>query len=101
MTPLAVLTRDTSTIPLDFDGPVCSIFAGMPDHVAAQRLRSVFAAHGINLPEAIASAHDPLEVLRYTGDRHRQLVAEHAHTEPDGATRRQALPHTHARSFSN
>jgi HAD superfamily hydrolase (TIGR01509 family) len=51
---------------LDFDGPICSIFAGIsPSSVAAQ-LRDVLAAEGVQLSEAGLDGNDPLQVLRST-----------------------------------
>ena len=77
--PLAGFTRTKGCILLDFDRPVCSIFAGMPDHVAAQRLRNVLTVHGVTPSDHIAEAHDPLQVLRFIGEQHRHLVPEVEH----------------------
>jgi phosphoglycolate phosphatase len=64
---------------LDFDGPVCSIFAGKPDFLAAQRLRRVLNRHAAQLPQPVLEAHDPLVVLRFTGTHHKDLVPEVEH----------------------
>lgn len=69
---VARVLADTGPILLDFDGPVCGIFATIPDYTVAARLRQVLALHGTEIPERIQSASDPLEVLRFTaslGDR--------------------------------
>jgi phosphoglycolate phosphatase len=51
---------------LDFDGPVCSVFAGFPAHVVAHQLRGVLADGGHEeLPAEIEKAEDPFDVLRY------------------------------------
>ncbi|WP_088284577.1 HAD family hydrolase [Kineosporia sp. A_224] len=55
----ANLVRGTSAILLDFDGPVCSVFAGLPAASVAEDLR-VLASHAAD----IADESDPLEVLR-------------------------------------
>lgn len=63
----------TGPILLDFDGPICAVFATTPGHTVAGQLRQVLTDHGAVLPGPIADESDPLEVLRYTaslGDRH-------------------------------
>ena len=56
-------TRD---LLLDFDGPICSVFAGLPAPSVAARLRELLGSNGKPLPEAIAGEDDPIEVLRFT-----------------------------------
>jgi HAD superfamily hydrolase (TIGR01509 family) len=62
----AILAR-TDVLVLDFDGPVCSIFSGLADHVAAARLCAVLDTLGVALDTNVASANDPLEVLSFAG----------------------------------
>jgi HAD superfamily hydrolase (TIGR01662 family) len=52
---------------LDFDGPVCSVFAGWPAPDVAEHVRSRLLAEGMPLSEAGRTATDPLEVLRDAG----------------------------------
>lgn len=52
---------------LDFDGPICSIFAGYPAPQVARHLVSVLQAEDVELPAIVAGESDPLEVLRWTG----------------------------------
>ncbi|MEU8182555.1 HAD family phosphatase [Micromonospora sp. NPDC049047] len=52
---------------LDFDGPVCSIFAGYPAPQVAAELVDVLRRHNVDVPPDLASEPDPLEVLRRTG----------------------------------
>ncbi|MBO4207940.1 HAD family hydrolase [Micromonospora echinofusca] len=52
---------------LDFDGPVCSVFAGYPAPQVAAELVGVLRRHGVDVPPDLASEPDPLEVLRRTG----------------------------------
>src|SRR3712207_3361896 len=52
---------------LDFDGPVCSIFAGYPASRVATELLAVVGAEGIAIPEAVYHESDPLAVLRWVG----------------------------------
>lgn len=60
---------DARLVLLDFDGPVCSIFAGHPAASIAAELRATLAAEGIQVPAAVAEQGDPLEVLRWTANR--------------------------------
>jgi HAD superfamily hydrolase (TIGR01509 family) len=52
---------------LDFDGPVCSIFAGYPAPRVAQELVAMLRAAGVDVPDTTAEQIDPLEVLRWVG----------------------------------
>lgn len=52
---------------LDFDGPVCSIFAGRPAAVVAVELCGLLAALGVTASVPVESRSDPLEVLRWAG----------------------------------
>lgn len=49
---------------LDFDGPVCRIFAGYPAPVIADELRHLVASRGLPLTDDLLSTTDPLQVLR-------------------------------------
>jgi HAD superfamily hydrolase (TIGR01509 family) len=49
---------------LDFDGPVCSIFAGLPAREVAEQLRHALHAAGFVLPPDVERESDPLEVFR-------------------------------------
>jgi hypothetical protein len=65
---------------LDFDGPICSIFAGTPAPVIASQLRQKLRAAGITLPPGTQAEDDPLEVFR-TAARLGDSVAELAQAE--------------------
>lgn len=52
---------------LDFDGPICSIFAGYSAPDVARHLVGVLQAEGVDLPTSVFGETDPLEVLRWTG----------------------------------
>jgi HAD superfamily hydrolase (TIGR01509 family) len=58
-------TRD---LLLDFDGPICNLFAGLPAPTVAAQLRELLDLNGIPVPESIAGEDDPIEVLRFTSD---------------------------------
>ena len=63
---LASIIRRTRHLLLDFDGPICSIFAGLPAPSVAARLRELLVSNGKPLPETVAGEDDPIEVLRFT-----------------------------------
>ncbi|MBQ1035877.1 HAD family hydrolase [Micromonospora sp. C81] len=52
---------------LDFDGPVCSIFAGYPAPIVARVLVQVLIAQRAEFAGDLDDEQDPLEVLRLTG----------------------------------
>lgn len=62
----AKLLDQARALLLDFDGPVCSVFAGIPAAVVADQLRTVLADGGrTDLPEPVATSSDPFDVLTY------------------------------------
>ncbi|MFF3868015.1 HAD family hydrolase [Micromonospora sp. NPDC001898] len=61
------LLAGVSAVLLDFDGPICSVFAGYPAPQVAAELVDVLRRHGVHVPPDLASEPDPLEVLRRTG----------------------------------
>ncbi|WP_328446070.1 HAD family hydrolase [Amycolatopsis sp. NBC_00438] len=65
MRPAEVIAQ-AGTLLLDFDGPVCAVFAGFPASVVAEQLRQVLAEGGhANLPGSVATSADPFDVLHY------------------------------------
>lgn len=56
---------------LDFDGPVCDTFAGLPASEIAQHLTEVLAAR----EAPTISTNDPMEVLRHTAATRSDLVS--------------------------
>ncbi|WP_216211804.1 HAD family hydrolase [Amycolatopsis aidingensis] len=51
---------------LDFDGPICAVFSGVPAEVVADQLRAVLADGGYtDLPNHVTTATDPFDVLRH------------------------------------
>jgi beta-phosphoglucomutase-like phosphatase (HAD superfamily) len=65
MTDVADVLNGTDALLLDFDGPICSVFAGYPAPQVAVDLRSYLVLRGIVEIDAIADINDPLEVLRW------------------------------------
>lgn len=61
------LLRRVRTVLLDFDGPVCSIFAGYPAPTVAEELAATAAAAGHPVPEEYLRNQDPLDVFRFAG----------------------------------
>lgn len=66
-TDITGLLDSAAAVLLDFDGPVCSIFAGYPAHDIAAELVELLHRNGLQTPPHLASERDPLEVLRWTG----------------------------------
>ena len=62
----AVIAR-TRWLLLDFDGPICSIYAGLPAPIVADQLRKLILSQSIALPEEIERTRDPIEVFTFAG----------------------------------
>ncbi|GAA0808944.1 HAD family hydrolase [Spirilliplanes yamanashiensis] len=52
---------------LDFDGPVCGVFAGLPAPQVAAELVELLRAQRVALPNDLATEADPLAVMRWVG----------------------------------
>jgi phosphoglycolate phosphatase len=61
---------------LDFDGPICSIFAGLKPETVAARLRDIITAHDIAMPADIMTASDPFAVFTWAATISPDLAAE-------------------------
>jgi HAD superfamily hydrolase (TIGR01509 family) len=83
---------------LDFDGPICSIFAGLPASSIAAQLRALVATDGSQLPSSVLESNDPLEVLRSTAGLDPALTAriESALRAAELTASRTAKPTPHA-----
>ena len=68
MTRLIEVVSRTKALLLDFDGPVCSVFAGYAADLVAEDLRTSLRRKGVTFPADIAASRDPLQVLRWVGD---------------------------------
>jgi beta-phosphoglucomutase-like phosphatase (HAD superfamily) len=66
----------TGPVLLDFDGPVCRVYSGDLNVQAAEALRDLLRKDGVRLPHEVEQTHDPLEVLRYTGELERQPLLD-------------------------
>ncbi len=69
---LDAIVSQTRHLLLDFDGPICSIFAGLPAATIADRLRKLL---GDQTPENIARTDDPFEVFAYAATISEDLAA--------------------------
>jgi HAD superfamily hydrolase (TIGR01509 family) len=67
--PLSRLLAGDRPLLLDFDGPVCSIFAGYPASTVADELRALLRGHDVAIPGELLGTPDPLEVLRWSATR--------------------------------
>lgn len=106
MTPprsLADVLADTGPILLDFDGPVCNVFAGIPGRIVADQLRAVLADHGVTVAPELAHEHtDSLDILRYTanlGDRHLTETVDETMRQAEQRAIDQATPTPYAREM--
>ncbi len=73
---LAHLFGQTAWVLLDFDGPVCSVFAGYPAPTVAAELLDWIAHEAIQLPRLSDDPHDVLrQAAEVSGDLARQVEA--------------------------
>lgn len=98
MTTIAELLAETSAVLLDFDGPICGIFADGRNRRIADHLRAELPPRH-DLPPEVADTPDPLQVLRYAATLHEHdlthieqvLIAD----ERDAARQVEPTPHAH------
>ncbi|WP_326626670.1 HAD hydrolase-like protein [Nonomuraea fuscirosea] len=67
--PLAVqdAMRKAECVLLDFDGPICDIFAGLPAPRVAASLRVFLAKQNVEIPPEVEAIDDPLAIFRFSG----------------------------------
>jgi len=97
---LMSLLRETQILLVDFDGPVCSVFAGLPAARIARQLRGLLWRHGVALPDPVMEKDDPHEILRYTGSLRRAeltRIVDDALTAAEVEAARVARPTPYAR----
>jgi HAD superfamily hydrolase (TIGR01509 family) len=75
MCDLNQLVRSSVAVLLDFDGPVCHLYAGHPASQVAARLRVFLHDRGVTLPDQLTDNRDPLEVLRWSSMAYPDLTA--------------------------
>ncbi|MFD5555695.1 HAD family hydrolase [Streptomyces sp. NPDC127068] len=76
MTKLATVLRPARHVLLDFDGPVCSVFAGLPAAEVARLLYGSLAKEADDLPAAWAGESDPFVLLRAVADERPVLTPQ-------------------------
>jgi HAD superfamily hydrolase (TIGR01509 family) len=97
---LARLFDEFDAVLLDFDGPICRIFAGYPARDVAAELVDLLYRHGVDVPAQLTSETDPLEVLRWTGSAGDQAITrlvEDALGAAEGRAVRTAAPTPYGR----
>ncbi|MFE7594471.1 HAD family hydrolase [Kitasatospora sp. NPDC057512] len=72
---LADVLRPVKHVLLDFDGPVCSVFAGLPAPEVARRLCEDLLAAGERAPAGAEEENDPLALLRLISGARPDLTA--------------------------
>lgn len=61
---LAKLLSGVELLMLDFDGPICSVFAGLPAPIVAERLRRSLRQLGVKVTAQLENDPDPLSIYR-------------------------------------
>jgi phosphoglycolate phosphatase len=62
---LRAILAHTDALLLDFDGPICSVFAGYPASAVADQLRAILTDSGYRLPNHLRHTDDPFDLLRH------------------------------------
>ena len=70
---LASRLRVASAILFDFDGPICSVFSGLPADGIARHLATAASEYNLPLGRKLQGIDDPLEVLRLVHQVNRDL----------------------------
>jgi beta-phosphoglucomutase-like phosphatase (HAD superfamily) len=78
---LVELLSEKSSILLDFDGPVCSIFSDRLAPNITASLRGVIADAGFPIPADIETTQDPLEVLKWSATLGRPAIVRQAEAQ--------------------
>ena len=74
MNDLQDLLQPLRGILLDFDGPVCDLFAGYPAAVIADELRDYLVSVGADLNDSVKGTSDPLAFLRWAASHAPELL---------------------------
>ena len=59
---------------LDFDGPVCKVFANRPAPQVAAMLRRLLVEQGVTLPDGLLDESDPLAILRWSATLNQPVI---------------------------
>ena len=74
MSGLLDLLRPMQGVLLDFDGPVCNLFAGYPAAAIASELRDYLIDAGVDLDESVKGTADPLALISWTASHEPELL---------------------------
>jgi HAD superfamily hydrolase (TIGR01549 family) len=93
--------RRCRAVLLDFDGPVCSAFAGYPAHQVARDMLSRSREAGVAISAEAGTETDPMEVLRYLFEvaSERQPESERMLREAEVLSVKEAAPTSGAVDF--
>ncbi|HUY49687.1 MAG TPA: HAD hydrolase-like protein [Streptosporangiaceae bacterium] len=72
---LGRVVTQTRHLFLDFDGPICSIFAGLKPETVTAKLRDILAGQAIQLPANVAASADPFDVFAHAATISPELAA--------------------------
>jgi hypothetical protein len=72
---LADVLGRSEVVLVDFDGPICSVFAGYPPAAVADAMRDAIADHVRALPSEWTDSPNPHLLLRWLGANEPTLVA--------------------------
>ena len=61
---LAQLLRQRRHVMLDFDGPICAVFGGIPAHHVNRHYAAILRSHDIPVSDDLADGDDPLGIFR-------------------------------------
>ena len=97
---LAGVLAQTRSVLLDFDGPVCPIFADGRNAAIASVMRDRLRRHNVDIPAEIEAAWDPLHVLWFVyrrGPANLTAVVDDTFVEAEvnAALTAQPTPHAH------
>jgi phosphoglycolate phosphatase len=96
---LADVLARTRYLLLDFDGPVCDIFTGLPASTVAERLRKLITGQAVHMPDEILRSADPIEIFTYcatvSADLATRVEAEMADQELAAVPTAKPTPYVH------
>ncbi|MBT2210323.1 HAD family hydrolase [Actinomadura sp. NEAU-AAG7] len=98
MTSLRSLFEQADALLLDFDGPVCALFAGYSAQEIANEIRSLLDGHSNRLHERLKRGPDPLQLVRWTAENAPRLLptVEQALAQAECRATESAVPTPHA-----
>lgn len=74
MTSLNALLKASEALLLDFDGPICRLFAGYPADAVASEVRDFLSGNGVQVPQQ-HQGPDPLKLFQWVASAYPALSA--------------------------